>query len=54
MGTTNQLLQTALRKRMHSSRQPEAAVVTYCHTVGEKRPGIKSTLTKKARCMMTH
>jgi len=35
MGTTNKLLQTALQKRMHSSRQPEAAVVTYRHTAGE-------------------
>jgi len=35
MGTTNKLLLTALRKRTHSSRQAEAAVVTYRHTVGE-------------------
>jgi len=28
MGTTNKLLQTALWRRMHSSRQPEVAVVT--------------------------
>jgi len=42
MGTTNILLQTILRKRTHSSRQPEVAIVTYCHS-GWKRPGIKST-----------
>jgi len=35
MRTTNKPLRTTLRKRMHSSRQPEAAVVTYHHTVGE-------------------
>jgi len=35
MGTTNKLLQTALRKQTHSSRQPEAAIVTYLHTMGE-------------------
>ena len=40
MGTTNKLLQTALRKRTHSSRQPEAAVVTYRHTVGENGLGL--------------
>ena len=28
MGTFNKLLQTALQKGMHSSRQPEAAVIT--------------------------
>jgi len=27
MGTTNKLFQTALRKRMHSSRQPDAALL---------------------------
>ena len=31
MGTTNKLLQTALPKQLHSSRQPEVAVVTYRH-----------------------
>ena len=36
IGTTNKLLQTALQKWTHSSRQPEAAVITYRHTVGEK------------------
>ena len=40
MGTTNKLLQTALRKRMHSSRESEAAVVTYHHTVGENSFGL--------------
>ena len=40
MGTTNKLLQTALWKRTHSSRQPEAAVVTYHHTVGENGLGL--------------
>jgi len=35
MGTTNKMLQTALSKRTLSSRQPEAAVITYRHTVGE-------------------
>ena len=40
MGTTNKLLQTALRKRTHSSKQPEAAVVTYHHTVGENCLGL--------------
>ena len=34
MGTTNKLLQTALRKRTHNSRQPEAVIVTYHHTAG--------------------
>ena len=43
MGTTNKLLQTALQKRTHSRRQPEMAVITYRHTVGENGPGIKST-----------
>jgi len=33
MATTNKLLQTALWKQMHSSRQPEAAIITYHHTV---------------------
>ena len=41
MGTTNKLLQTALRKRTHSSRQPQAAVVTYRYTVGENSLGLK-------------
>ena len=40
MGTTNKLLQTALQKAMHSSRQPEVAVVTYHHTVGENDLGL--------------
>jgi len=40
MGTTNKLLQTALGKGMHSSRQPEVAVVTYHHTVGENDLGL--------------
>ena len=40
MGNTNKLLQKALQKRMHSSRQPEAAVVTYCHTVDENGFGL--------------
>ena len=40
MGTTNKLLQTALQKRTHSSRQPEAAVVTHCHTVDENGLGL--------------
>ena len=40
MGTTNKLLQTALRKLTHSSRQPEAAVVTYRHTPGENGLGL--------------
>jgi hypothetical protein len=40
MGTTNKLLQTALQKRTHSNRQPEAAVVTFCHTVGENGLGL--------------
>ena len=35
MGSNNKLLQTALRKQMYSSRQPEAAVVTYLHSEGE-------------------
>jgi len=43
MGTTNKLLQTALRKRTHSSRQPEAAVITYYHTVGENHLGLNRT-----------
>ena len=33
-------LQTALRKRTHSSRQLEAAVITYCHTMGENGLGL--------------
>ena len=40
MGTTNKLLQTALKKWMHSSRQPEATVVTYRHIVGENGLGL--------------
>jgi len=40
VGTTNKLLQTALWKRTNSSRQPEEAVVTYCHTVGENGLGL--------------
>jgi len=40
MGTTNKLLQTALWKRMHSSRQPKSAIVTYHHTVGENGLGL--------------
>jgi len=40
MASTNKLLQTALRKRMHSSRQPEVAVVTYRHTVDENGLGL--------------
>ena len=40
MGITNKLLQKALQKRTHSSRQPEAAVVTYRHTVGENGLGL--------------
>jgi len=40
MGTTNKLLQTALRKLTHSSRQLEVAVVAYHHTVGENGLGL--------------
>ena len=42
MRTTNKLLvlQTALRKRMHSSKQPELAVVSYHHIVGENGLGL--------------
>jgi len=40
MGTTNKLLQTVLQKRTHSSRQPEAAIVIYHHTVGENGLGL--------------
>jgi len=40
MGTSNKLLQTALRKRTHSSRQPEAAIVTHRHTMGENGLGL--------------
>jgi len=40
MGTTNKLLQTALRKWMHRSRQPEAVVVICHHTVGENALGL--------------
>jgi len=40
MRTTNKLLQTALRKRTHSSRQPEAAIVIYHHTVDENGLGL--------------
>jgi len=43
MGTTNKLLQIALQKRTHSSRQPEAAVVTYRHTVGENGLGLNQS-----------
>jgi len=35
MVATNKLPQKALQKRMHSSRQPEATIVAYHHTVGE-------------------
>jgi len=44
MRTTNKLLQTALRKRTHSYRQPGAAIVTYCHTVGENGLGLNRPL----------
>jgi len=41
---TWELLHTALQKQMRSSRQPEAAVVTYhpshTHTVGENGLGL--------------
>jgi len=37
---TWELLQTTLRKRRHSSRQPEVAVVTYQYTVGENGLGL--------------
>jgi len=40
MGTTNKLLQTVLQKRMHSRRLPEAAIVTYRHTVGKNGLGL--------------
>ena len=40
MGNTNKLLQTALTKWTHSSRQPEVAVVTYLHTVAENGLGL--------------
>jgi len=40
MGTSNKLLQTALPKLTHNSRQPEAAVVTYRLTVGENGLGL--------------
>jgi len=40
MATTNKLLQTALWKQTHSSRQPEEAIVTYHHTVGENGLGL--------------
>jgi len=40
MGTTKKLLQTALQKRTHSSKQPEAAIVTYRHAVGENGLGL--------------
>jgi len=34
-GIINKLLQTALWKQMPSSRQSEAAIITYHHTPGE-------------------
>ena len=40
MGTTNKLLQKAFRKRMHGNRQPEAAIITCHHTVGENGLGL--------------
>ena len=40
MWTTNKLLQTALQKGTNSSRQPEEAVVTYRHAVGENGLGL--------------
>jgi len=40
MGTTNKLLQTALRKRTHSNRQPEMAIVTYHHPVDKNGLGL--------------
>jgi len=40
MGTTNKLLQTALRKPTHSSRQPQVAIVTYHHTMGKNGLGL--------------
>ena len=51
MGTTNKLLQTALQKLTHRSRQPEASVVTYCHTVGENGLGLNRPWRR--RCTMT-
>jgi len=40
MGTTNKLLWKALQKRTHSCRELEAAIVTYCQTVGENSEGL--------------
>jgi len=40
METNNKLLQTALWKLIYSSRQCEAVVVTYRHTVGENSLGL--------------
>jgi len=51
MGTTNKLLQTALQKQMHSSRQCEAAIVTYCHTVDEN--GLRFTKSFK-KCSISN
>jgi len=39
-GTNNKLLQKALRKRTHNSRQPEVAIVTYRYTVEENGLGL--------------
>ena len=50
MGTINRLLQTALQKQTHSSRQPEMAIIMYCHTVGENGLGFKSTPPSLPNC----
>jgi len=41
---TWELLQTAFQKQTHRNRQPDAAVVTYRHTVGENGPRIQEVL----------
>ena len=40
LGMTNKLIQKALRKRTHSSRQSEVAVLTYRHSVVENGLGL--------------
>jgi len=46
--TSNKLLQTALRKWMHSSSQLEAAIFTYHHTVGVNGLGLNRPCHQQA------
>ena len=50
MGITNKLLQKALQKQTHSSRQPEAVAVTCGHTVGENGLGLNGNPPSLPNC----